>query len=121
MAKLFSTPVVYDVPRVLPGTRGVARRAGRWMNPLPRGRSVVRISGTYTTVDNPTSGQLEAAGNRDGIDFFLGGHIYTISDAVAAALTAAGYGPYITGEATWDTAATYTWDELANFSWQEID
>lgn len=32
----------------------------------------------------------------EGVDYFLGGHVYTITSAQATALTAAGYGAYIT-------------------------
>ena len=88
---VFQPPTVNDLPTILPETRGVQYRLWRYYGGNPRGRSVVRIGAVYTTVDTPTTTQLEAAGNREGIDFFLGGHVYTVSAAVAAALIADGY------------------------------
>lgn len=78
---------MFDVPRVLPDTRGPARSLFRHYSPLPRGRTVLKSAdGTYTTVDNPTQLQvLEAA------VAYLGGHCYEVDAAEAAALTAAGY------------------------------
>lgn len=58
----------------------------RWRNNLPCGRTVLKNSGIYTTLDNPTVDQVNSADIA-----YLGGHIYYISDAEAAALTAAGY------------------------------
>lgn len=52
----------------------------------PRGRSVVKIGGVYSTVDSPTQAQQDVA-----TEVYIGGHIYEISDAVAASLIAAGY------------------------------
>jgi hypothetical protein len=55
-----------------------------------RGRSVVKISGTFTTVDIPTTDQLVAAG-EEGTGWFLGGRTYTVTAAVGNALVADGY------------------------------
>jgi hypothetical protein len=82
----FSPPLAYDVPRVLPETRGVPYRLMRHFSNLPRGRSVVRVGSTYQTVDNPA----EPLGT-EGVDFFLGGHVYVVTDTVGLALVAAGY------------------------------
>jgi hypothetical protein len=57
---------------------------------LHRGRSVVKLSGTWTTTDEPDS-----TGLTEGVDLFLGGHVYDITSAMATELTAAGYGAYI--------------------------
>lgn len=68
----------------------------------PRGRSVIKIDGTWTTVDWPTMSQVSNATriidvNGESVPgAFLGGHIAQITDAVAAELTAAGYGANIT-------------------------
>ena len=90
----FTPPVAYDLPWVLPETRGVQYDLFKYYGPGPRGRSVIKISGVYTTVDNPTQDQIDAAG-AEGVGHFLGGHVYTITAAVATALTAAGYGSYV--------------------------
>jgi hypothetical protein len=56
-----------------------------------RGRTVLKsVAGVYTTVDTPTQDEIDAAAIC-----YLGGHIYPISAAEATALTAAGYGAYI--------------------------
>lgn len=47
--------------------------------------------GSYSQVTYPTSDDLAAAAAA-----YLGGHVYPVSDAEAAALTAAGYGAYLT-------------------------
>lgn len=88
---VFQPPTVDDVPRVLPETRGVAFLLMRHYSELPRGRSVVKIGGAYRTLDNPEEATLGLA-----TEVYLGGHIYDITDAVAAALIAAGY--VVTGD-----------------------
>lgn len=75
-----------DVPRVLPSTRGVARAHMRHYSPLLRGHSVLKENGVYVTVDTPDQIRCNAAQ-----EVYLGGHIYVVSQAVADALTAAGY------------------------------
>ena len=56
---------------------------------IPVGLSVVRVNGSFTTLPFPWLGDL--AGLTDGTDYFLGGHVYTVTSEVAAELTAAGY------------------------------
>ena len=56
---------------------------------LTSSTSVVRISGTFTAVRTPSADQL--VGLVDGVDYFLGGHRYTVSDAQLAELQAAGF------------------------------
>lgn len=55
-----------------------------------QGVSVVRISGTLQAVQAPSQDLLTAAGTQ-GVDWFLGGREYTVSDATAAELQAAGF------------------------------
>ncbi len=57
---------------------------------VPRGVSVLKTDGVYASVEFPTQDQINAAS-----EVYLGGHEYTISSSVATALTAAGYGSYI--------------------------
>lgn len=47
---------------------------------------MLKIAGTYQTLDTPTQTQINAA-----TEVYMGGHIYEVTDAVGAALTAAGY------------------------------
>ena len=53
------------------------------------GVSVVKVDGTYTTVPYPWLGTI--ADLTEGVDYFLGGHIYEVSESVASALAADGY------------------------------
>lgn len=70
--------------------------------PQPRGRSVLKIAGTWTTVDFPTNDQVNAATTivdthgQAVPGAFIGGRRYPITATVSAELTAAGFGAYIT-------------------------
>lgn len=86
----FRPPVAYTLARVLPETRGPALSLFRRYSRLPVGQSVLKIDGTYQTIPNPTQAQCEAA-----TEVYLGGREYEVSSAVATALTAAGYGAYL--------------------------
>lgn len=52
--------------------------------------SLVRINGVLTQVRSPGQALLVAAG-EPGVDYFIGGHIYQLSEATAQELVAAGY------------------------------
>lgn len=52
--------------------------------------SVVRVDGTFRSVRSPAVELLEAAGVH-GIDYFLGGRTYIITEEIAAELEAAGF------------------------------
>lgn len=56
---------------------------------IPVGQSVLKRAGHYVTVQTPWLGELD--GLVDGTDYFLGGHIYTVTPEVASALNADGY------------------------------
>lgn len=111
----FTPPIVHDVPRVLPETRGVPFLLMRHYSELPRGRTVVKVGGVYSTVDNPEQSLLDVA-----TEVYLGGHIYTITDAVATALTAAGYGSGITPTPPDVPDVTFTWGYLSALTWGEV-
>lgn len=109
---LFEPPIVYDVPRVLPDTRGPAYLLMRHYSPLPRGRSVVKVGGAYRTLDNPEQSLLDSA-----TEVYLGGHIYTVTSDVAEELIDAGYS--VTPAPTppprvvrWGFLADRTWDDF---------
>lgn len=110
MPATFQPPIVHDLPTILADTRGIQWRSWRHYGGNPAGVSVVRVNGMYTTVRTPTVLQLEAAGNREGTDFFLGGHVYVVTDEVAAELADAGYTP---SGLTWGAWAATTWGEIA--------
>lgn len=90
MPASFVPPVAYDTSWVTAETRGTARRLFARYGPMARGRTVLKIGGVYGTYDSPD--QLTVA---SATEVYLGGHEFVVSDAVAAALTAAGYGAYI--------------------------
>lgn len=58
---------------------------------IDRGSAVVKVNGHYQEQEVPYLGDIE--GLVDGVDYFLGGHTYTIDQATADALTADGFGP----------------------------
>ena len=68
----------------------------------PRGRSVLKIAGVWTTVDYPTNDQINATTtivNPQGETVpgaFLGGHVHPVTATIATELTNAGYGAYLT-------------------------
>lgn len=70
--------------------------------PQPRGRSVIKIDGVWTIVDTPTNAQIVTATpivNPYGETVpgaLLGGHVTPVTDIVAAELTSAGLGAYLT-------------------------
>lgn len=56
---------------------------------IPVGQSVVKVSGTYRTIPYPWLGEI--ADLTEGVDYFLGGRTYEVTDAVATALQSDGY------------------------------
>lgn len=112
---VFTPPLSYDMLSVLPETHGVQRQLFRYYAGNPRGLSVVKVAGHYTTVDTPYADILVG---KDGTDWFLGGHVYTVTQAVADALAADGYGttPSPPGP-SWSTYATAFWGEEAGYTW----
>lgn len=78
--------MTYVLPRVLPETKGPARALFSRSSALPVGQSVLKISGTYQTILDPTEDQIASA-----TEVYRGGHVYEVSDTVATALTNAGY------------------------------
>lgn len=67
----------------------------------PRGRSVLKIDGVWTTVDWPTVSQCNDATPIIDVHgesvpgVFMGGHEHPITETVRLELVAAGYGSYI--------------------------
>jgi len=58
---------------------------------LTHATSIVRVNGVLTAVRSPSQDALTAAGT-EGVDFFMGGRVYTVSSATATELTNAGFG-----------------------------
>jgi hypothetical protein len=56
---------------------------------IPVGQSVVKVDGTFTLLPVPWQGDL--ADLEPGVDYFLGGRTYTVTNAVATELEAAGF------------------------------
>jgi hypothetical protein len=115
---VFSPPTADTVPPFLPTTKGPARRLMRHYKARARGRSVLKTAGVYATVDTPSQTQIDAA-----TEYYAGGHVYTVIQAVADALAAAGYttgaDPVDTTH-TWAHMETGTWDDWDGYTWQEV-
>lgn len=112
---VFTPPIVLANPPVLPDTRGIQYRLFRYLGPQPVGRSVVKIGGEYTTIEQPD--QLLLAELTDGVDYFLGGHVYEVSIEIAQALVAAGYADIT--YMTWGALGGTSWDDLPP-AWSDL-
>jgi hypothetical protein len=108
---VFNPPLSYDMPSVLPETHGVQRQLFRYYAGNPRGLSVVKVAGHYTTVDTPYAATLVGT---DGVDWFLGGHVYSVTPAVAAALLADGYTTTVDPDVP---QRNLPWQALAGMTW----
>lgn len=58
---------------------------------LTYANSIVRVGGTLTSVRSPSVEQLE--GLEEGTDFFRGGRVYEVTDAIANELEIGGFIP----------------------------
>lgn len=84
---LFEPPVALDNPPTLPNPKPkYINSYARWKGGQRRGRTVLRTGSSYLTVDSPTIDQCNAA---DSV--YLGGHVYTVTQAEANSLSAHGY------------------------------
>lgn len=90
----FEPPYVDTVPPVYVGGQdryrpvpALSQRLMRHFKSRARGRTVLLIDGVYATYDTPSQDTINVA-----TEVYQGGHVYTVTDAQAAALTAAGYG-----------------------------
>lgn len=87
--------------RVVPEGRDIRAFWNRF-GAQPRGRTLIRESGVWRLVDNPPLSRVATAdtitdptgATVPGV--LQGGHVHTITETVAAELTAAGYGGYLT-------------------------
>lgn len=89
---IFQPPTARVTPHAPPGTRGLAVRLFRHYRPLPKGLSVLQLADeSWVTKEYPTQEEVDSS-----LHYFIGGHVYTVTDEVASLLTAAGYGGYVT-------------------------
>ena len=79
----------FTPPTVIEGPAGGGTLFSRYR--LPRGITVLKENGVYSSVRFPDVDRVNAAQ-----EVYLGGHIYTITEAVSALLIDAGYENYIT-------------------------
>ena len=83
----FEPPTDLDVTFVEPFRGGPANALMRFVRPGERGRNVfVKTDGTITE-DEPSADEIQTV--------YWGGHLNIVTAEEAAALTAAGYGAYI--------------------------
>ncbi len=86
----FTPPTSNLVPATIPrGQKGFVQRAYqlfRFYGPFARGVAVLKIGGTYGNYVSPTQDQIDSA-----TEVYLGGHSYTVTEAVKTALENAGY------------------------------
>jgi hypothetical protein len=82
----FTPPTLEDVPRWGPDTTEAEKAWLRHTRALPAGLTVLKKAGVYTQHRTPDPALVAAA---DVV--YVGGHVYQVDDAEAAALQAAGY------------------------------
>lgn len=98
MPQTFTPPTLERVPSVLPDTRGVQFALFRYVHPVAQGLNVWKMpDGSYLLDQQP-----QQLSNPDPVNHandavtpvitYYGGHTYQVTDAEAAALTAAGFG-----------------------------
>lgn len=83
---------------------------------LARGRTVVKVAGTYRIVDTPQQSLLDPL--VQGVDYFLGGHVYVVSDDVAADLANDGF--TVDSPGSWASHSSETWGSLPSDYWAGI-
>lgn len=81
MAKLFLPPTLEEGP--------IGGHRLFYFFKMLRSISVLKIDGVYVEIREPSQDEI-----ADATEVYLGGHEYVVSDAVGAALTAAGYTVY---------------------------
>lgn len=100
MPYILVTPTRNETWLAHPQNYAYSRLAGRpisgagvptFLTDIPRGYSLMVTGTTVTENRTPSQDDLAAADY-----YFLGGHTYTISDAQAAVLIAAGYSEWLT-------------------------
>jgi hypothetical protein len=80
---VFFTPPTHEEP-MRTDVRPLVYYRQTWAN------SIVRINGTLTSIRTPAFELLEAAGEH-GVDYFIGGHEYEVTEAVAQELINEGF------------------------------
>ena len=89
MTAFFQPPILLLNPPILPETRGIQYELWKFYGGQRVGVSVVLIDGHYVSISYPSQDLLTGT---EGIDYFLGGHEYIVSDPVADQLVEDGYG-----------------------------
>lgn len=82
----FTPPTIDEAPA------GRGPLFGRYK--LARGISLILTNGHY--VERRYPADVDLIGLTEGSDYFIGGHVYDVSAAVAAALAADGFGSGVT-------------------------
>lgn len=92
MTWTFTPPTSDDTPRLEANTRGPAARLFSFFPAHRRGLNLYKYATGAYSQDDPINTSAELSTDVAPTITYYGGHVYTVSDAEAAALTAAGYG-----------------------------
>jgi hypothetical protein len=76
--------------RPLNGSTGPYGNIAPFLTDLPRAYSLLINGNAVTQIETPSQDQL-----ADADQYFLGGHVYTVNQATADILIAAGYADYL--------------------------
>ena len=87
-----------------------ANQLMRHFKPLARGRSVLKTGGVYRTVSAPSQDDVDAA-----TEYYQGGRVHHVSQAVADALVAAGY--TVAADAAAVSVESYEWRVVELGTW----
>lgn len=84
----FEPPIIYDRPSYHADSPKWVKMSLYYGSHSPgvTGQSVLRINGTYSTIQTPTVDQMSSA-----TEVYQGGHVYTITNLQANPLSTAGY------------------------------
>lgn len=82
----FTPPVMQDAVPFDPTDPLMSKYGG-----VAKGRTVIKVDGIWRVLDYPYAGRPDAPGLDQADEYFLGGHVYDITEAKADELMAAGF------------------------------
>lgn len=92
----FSPPIGIGIAWGDPDSSDPAQRLMSFYGSLPQGETVYKTqAGQYIQTQYPSAGRPDAPGLDQAIEYYLGGHIYDITDTQALLLIINGYSAYV--------------------------